>query len=132
MNKPQIKDRNDIITLVDAFYDQVLVDPLIGFFFTEIAKIDRKSHMPKMYDFWESSLLGAANYRGNPMTAHIALHKKARMTAAHFERWKTLFLDTVDSHFEGAVADDAKQRAIHMTALMLFKLESSEQKGFIQ
>ena len=44
-----ITKREDVEILVNKFYDKVIKDDLIGFFFTDIAKIDLSKHLPKMY-----------------------------------------------------------------------------------
>jgi hemoglobin len=130
--KRSIQTPEDIRFLVNSFYEQVLVDPEIGFIFTEVAQINMETHMPVMYQFWESILLGKMNYKGNPMIRHIELHKKVPLTKAHFERWESLFFQTIDQHFEGEKAELAKQRAQMMGQLMQFKISQSDQKGFIQ
>ncbi|MBK6929561.1 MAG: group III truncated hemoglobin [Saprospirales bacterium] len=111
MNKPDIAFRSDIERLIDAFYEKVKADPLIGYIFTEVARVDWPKHLPVMYDFWEFLLLGGQAYRGNPIEKHFALHARHPLGAEHFDRWLALFQETVDELFEGANADAAKFRA---------------------
>jgi hemoglobin len=103
--------RQDIIALVDGFYDRVRADDLIGPIFDGIARVDWAAHLPKMYDFWEAVLFGAGNFKGNPMAVHRALARQAPLTSDAFDRWLALFRETVDERFAGAVAEDAKDRA---------------------
>lgn len=63
MIKKDILIREDIELLVNTFYDKIKKDDTIGYFFTEIANVDWPTHLPKMYDFWESILLGFVNLK---------------------------------------------------------------------
>ena len=65
--KKDISTSEDVKTLVDAFYNDVKSDPIIGYVFTDVAKVDWEEHLPRMYKFWEFALLGNAIYKGNPM-----------------------------------------------------------------
>jgi hemoglobin len=47
------------------------------------------------------------SYQGNPFSKHIQL----KINAAHFERWLTLFHQTVDELFAGDKAQETKDRA---------------------
>ena len=64
-----------------------------------------------MYSFWEFLLLGKDTYKGNPMEVHQHLHRMVPLTEEHFTRWLQLFQSTVDEHFAGLVAEEAKNRA---------------------
>lgn len=120
-----IENRKDIEELVNAFYAKVLKDEKIGFFFNEIAQIDWEKHFPIMYDFWETILFDTMKYKGNPMTKHIVLSKKEPMTSDHFERWLELWNKTIEEHFAGERASEAKKRAKMIAELMKFKTAAS-------
>ena len=62
-----IESKDDIILLVNEFYTKIQIDPIIGYIFTDVAKLDWNVHLPKMYSFWESILFGTGSYKGNPM-----------------------------------------------------------------
>ena len=128
----EIQSREDIIFLVDTFYKQVLTDEAIGYIFTEVAQLDWEKHMPVMYDFWETMLLGNMLYKGNPMLKHIALDQKEKLTARHFDRWIQLWRETLKKHFTGEKAEEAMQRAEMMRQLMQYKIEQSRNQHFIQ
>jgi len=128
----EIRSREDIEFLVDTFYKKVLDDEVIGYIFTEVAKLDWDKHMPIMYDFWETMLLGNMLYKGNPMLKHIALDQKEKLTAPHFDRWTQLWRETLKSHFTGEKAAEAIQRAEMMRQLMQYKIEQSRNQHFIQ
>ena len=121
--KNKIQTREDIIRLVDTFYRKAIHDPLIGHFFTEVVHLDWDLHMPTMYDFWETVLLDQTSYKGNPILKHIELDQKARLTPAHFERWLTLWRETVHELFTGEKAEEAVKRAEMIRQLMQYKVE---------
>jgi hemoglobin len=119
-----IETRDDIEKLLDEFYKKVVDDDLIGVFFTKVVQLDWEKHMPVMYDFWETTLLGNMKYKGNPMTKHIELSRKKAVHPEHFDRWLMLWKDTVNEHFSGLKAEDAIQRAVQIGGLMLFKIQN--------
>ena len=47
-----IETRADCERLVRAFYERALVDPVIGWLFTDVAKLDLEEHVPRITDFW--------------------------------------------------------------------------------
>jgi len=119
--KKEIKSREDIITLVNAFYDKVKADPVIGYLFNDIAKVNWDEHLPKMYNFWENIIFYSGNYSGSPMVVHRELHQKSPMNEEHFGHWVKLFTETVDDYFEGENADEIKGRATNIAAVMMYK-----------
>jgi len=122
--KADILTREDVQLLVDTFYDQVKENPVIGYIFTDVAKVDWKHHLPKMYNFWSSIILGDQSYDGNPMLKHIALGKQTPLGETEFAEWISIFNSTVDALFTGPNADEAKLRAANIARLMLFKVQT--------
>ena len=118
MDKRDIQSESDVQALVDNFYKQVLVDPIIGFIFTDTASIAWEKHMPTMYSFWNSILLGTGSYSGNPMEKHIDLNSKVPLTKNHFDRWLELWEKTVNENFKGEKANEAIARAKNIAVLM--------------
>lgn len=125
--KQDIVARGDIEKLVNSFYDKVKKDNTIGYIFNDIAKVDWPHHLPIMYDFWEMVLFGKGPYKGDPMTKHIQLNKKISLESTHFDRWKELFYETIDEHFAGNKAEEAKLRATNIASLMLYRVQKSVQ-----
>ena len=123
-----IQTRDDIEQLVNTFYDKVRTNVIIGFIFNDIVKIDWDKHLPVMYSFWSSLLLGDHSYSGNPMVKHIALSKLTQMTDTQFSEWLRLFYQTVDELFIGEKANEAKLRAANIARLMLHKIQSASQQ----
>lgn len=130
--KREIETREDVEFLVDSFYTKVKKDELIGHFFTEVVELSWEKHIPVMINFWSTILLGDMSYKGNPMLPHIALDKKSQLNPIHFERWHQLFHKTLDENFKGKKVEKAKKRAQLMGDLMIFKIEQSRDKHFIQ
>jgi hemoglobin len=106
-----IETRDDCEAIVRAFYARAFEDPLIGWLFTDVAKLDLEAHVPRITSFWETVLLGARSYGGGAFRPHAELHMKAELRAAHFERWLVLWGQTVDERFAGERAELAKQHA---------------------
>ena len=119
--KTDIKNRADIEKLVTVFYAKVKEDKAIGYFFNDVAKVNRENHLPKMCDFFENILLSSGNYEGNPMDAHEKLHQKSEVRGEHFQHWIVLFDATVDELFVGAKAEEIKQRATNIAVAMMHK-----------
>ena len=106
-----IESRADCERLVRTFYGRALDDPIIGFLFRDVAKLDLEAHVPRITSFWETILLGARSYGGGAFRPHAALHMKAPLRGAHFQRWLVLWSETVDSLFAGDRAELAKAHA---------------------
>lgn len=109
--KADIETRADCERLVRAFYARVFEDPVIGFLFVDVAKLDLEAHVPTITSFWETILLGAHSYAGGAFRPHAELHAKVPLRAGHFERWLTLWKQTVDELFAGSRAEEAKAHA---------------------
>jgi hemoglobin len=82
----------------------VLQDDQLSPFFSNL---DFEIHMPKMIHFWSFVLLNEPGYLTNVVEKHLHMALKD----VHFERWLNLFNQTIDEHFSGENANQAKQRA---------------------
>jgi hemoglobin len=111
-----IETREDCERLVRAFYERAMADEIIGWLFTDVAKLDLEAHLPRITDFWETVLLGGTAYRGGAFAPHAALHARAGLRSGHFARWLALFTRTVDELFTGPRAEHAKAHAIRTAA----------------
>src|SRR5688500_18517545 len=114
-----IGGREDIQELVQKFYEKVTKDELIGPFFTHV---NWDKHLPVMYDFWESVLFFTGTYGGNPMQVHKALNARMPLQPVHFERWKELFIQTVNELYRGEKAELACMRAGNIADLMQMRI----------
>ncbi|GAB3350662.1 hypothetical protein GCM10027566_08250 [Arachidicoccus ginsenosidivorans] len=109
----------DCKTLVDNFYDKVRKDPLIGPIFDRVIKDRWPEHLEKMYRFWQTVLLEDHTYFGSPFPPHANLP----VEWTHFEKWLALFNQTIDEHFTGEVAAEARWRANKMAEMFNFKIQ---------
>jgi len=99
-----ISSKDDITKLVLTFYEKVKKDDELSPFFKDL---DFEVHMPKMIHFWSFALLNEPGYTTNVVEKHLHMPLKE----VHFERWLNLFNETIDEHFSGEIANQAKQRA---------------------
>lgn len=105
--RPDITTEADIKTLVDSFYQKVNEDELLGPIFNDLVQVDWAEHLPTMYKFWGTLLFRCNSYQGQPWPKHAPLP----VNPTHFARWVSLFRQTVDEHFAGPKALEAKNIA---------------------
>ncbi len=120
--RSDLRTRADIERLVDAFYERVRHDDLIGFIFNDVARTDWAEHLPRMYAFWETVLFRSGGYRGDPLSAHRRVAALTPMERPQFERWLALFHATVDELFEGENAGHIKRCAADMAGVIHHRL----------
>jgi hemoglobin len=113
--KKDIESRTDIELLVDRFYNKVNQDILLAPVFSHV---NWPHHLPIMYNFWSSMLLGDQSYQGNPFQKHIHL----AIDSSHFNQWLALFTETVDENFAGFKADEVKSRAQSIAGVFQHKM----------
>ena len=121
MNK-DIENREDIDQLMRDFYKRAIADDMIGFIFTDVAKLDLEHHLPIIGDFWETLLFRRGDYSKhgrNPLQVHGELNEKTPLLPEHFARWLEIFDDTVDKDFAGDTVDFIKMRAGAIAERML-------------
>ncbi|GAA4871803.1 group III truncated hemoglobin [Kitasatospora terrestris] len=128
-DRPDITDRADLERLLRRFYAAAFADPLIGPWFTEIARLDLERHLPHITDFWESALLRTAEYRRNAFAPHQALHRRQPLTAEHFGRWVQLWRAAVDGAHTGPLADRAKAQGERIAVAMLRRTAGPDTDG---
>ena len=112
-----IEQREDISLLVNTFYLQIRKNELLGPIFNMHIKNDQwPAHLEKLTDFWETALFGVISFKGNPTLKHKIVDNNLKHTIAenHFEQWVALWHTTIDSLFEGALANRAKKASENM------------------
>jgi hemoglobin len=124
-----IEQRSDCERLVRAFYERALADPVIGWIFVDVAKLDVEAHVPQIASFWETILLGARSYSGGAFRPHAALNARVRLRAGHFERWLWLWRGTVDELFAGERAELAKAHAERVAGAFQSRLRAVSPDG---
>ena len=82
-----------IAAVVDRFYAMVREDEMIGPIFEE-AVHDWPTHLQRLRMFWASVALMTGDYKGQPLQAHFRLPV---LTDEHFQRWLSLFEETVEA-----------------------------------
>ena len=117
------RDSNDIETraecerLVRTFYGRALNDPIIGFIFVDVAKLDLEAHVPRITSFWETILLGARSYGGARSARTREIHVQVPLRRAHFEQWLNLWQSTRPTSSSRAErAELAKAHAVRVAA----------------
>ena len=123
-DRRDIETRADCEQLVRAFYERALADPIIGFIFVDVARLDLDAHVPVIASFWETILLGAKSYGGGAFAVHAHLHGKVRLQEGHFKRWLGLWFATVDELFAGPRAEQAKVHAARVAAAFHDRLQA--------
>jgi hemoglobin len=121
-----IETRADCERLVRTFYGRALQDPVIGYIFTDVAKLDLEAHVPRITSFWETILLGAQTYGGGAFRPHAEVHMKSPLRRAHFEQWLRLWFATVDELFAGERAELAKAHALRVGTAFHGRLQTLE------
>lgn len=115
--KVDINTRDEVSRLVLTFYEQIRKDDLLGPIFNQAIPEDEwPTHLVKLTDFWEASLISDKRFFGSPTKAHIGVDKAQnhQISQLHFHRWLEIWVATIDSLFEGSVAEKAKAKARQM------------------
>lgn len=120
--KKDIVNRDDIDLLMRRFYSRAMTDDVIGFIFTDVARLDLDHHLPIIGDFWETIVFQNpiyAKHGRNPLEVHGVLNEKTPLLPEHFERWLVIFNETVDELYLGEKAAFIKLRAVAIAQRML-------------
>ncbi len=123
--RKDITGREDVQWLVDRFYEKIKTDKLVGFIFTDVMKVNWEKHIPVIVGFWENALFYTGGYQGNALKKHININKVVPLQKKHFNRWLSLFNQTVDEKFTGEKSMLAKQRAANIASIIQIKLKEA-------
>jgi hemoglobin len=118
-----IQTREDIILIMRKFYEKLLADETINFYFTKHTSVEKHldEHFEILATFWEQSLFLKGGYYNNMFNMHKDLHDKTAFTKAHFETWLSHLNTTIDEHFKGKNAEQMKTQALSMATVMQIK-----------
>ncbi|WP_439106421.1 group III truncated hemoglobin [Congregibacter sp.] len=108
---------------VDAFYERILADSLLAPVFLDVAKIDLVEHLPRIKAYWRKMLLGHSDYQRHMMQRHREVDYRQRLSPEHYQRWLTLFEDTLEKHPLGASSERALTLARRVAVNMRQNLE---------
>jgi len=120
-----IENREDLEVLLSKFYSKLLSNETISYIFTDVAKINLESHLPKIIDFWNLSLFGKGDYSNNVMKIHLDLNAEEKLNEKHFKTWLNTFYETVDENFFGKNAEIIKTKALSIATVMQIKMHKS-------
>ncbi|GAK90187.1 truncated hemoglobins [Nonlabens ulvanivorans] len=129
-----LNSREQIALLVDEFYKKVRINKQLGPIFNTVIR-DWPAHLNHLTNFWDTSLLRAKSYHGNPIEKHQEVDDAVNhsIEMEHFGIWLQLWFETIDANFHGETAQLAKNRARNMSTFIFLKIfearkSSSDQK----
>lgn len=119
----ELSSRPAVSLLVRSFYAKVRKDELLGPVFNERIT-DWEEHLERLTDFWESNLLFARKYKGNPVQVHIDVDQDNApgIDQKLFGKWLQLWYETLDANFHGDNAQIAKNRARNMATHLFMRM----------
>ena len=120
-----IQTREDILLIMRKFYDKLLADDSINFFFTKVTLVDQhlEEHFEILATFWEQSLFLKGGYYNNMFSIHKEVHDKHAFSKEHFNTWLSHFNSTIEENFEGQYAEQMKTQALSMATIMQIKFQ---------
>jgi hemoglobin len=121
-----LSTRTDIHDLVVEFYRAIVNDAELGYIFGEVAEVDWTLHIPKLIDYWCRVLLHQPGYDGYILAAHQHVHDIEPIPREMFDRWYLMWLDSIDSRWEGPIADKAKSHAAKTMKMLAHRLRDDE------
>lgn len=113
--REQLVDEAGVRRLVQAFYERVRDDDLLGPVFEARLSTDWDHHLDRMVAFWSGVLLGRPGFRGDPVGVHRAI---PGLGPHHFDRWLDLFGATLEDVVPGPAAADILARASRMRVVL--------------
>lgn len=118
-----------IDAFVDAFYERVLVDPLLAPLFIDIARIELSEHLSRIKAYWRKMLLGDSDYRRHMMRKHREVDARSKFSDEHYQRWLCLFEQTLQKHPLGPVHERALALARRVAGNMRQNLNAFSDKS---
>lgn len=128
MDERQIQNLEDIKMLVDTFYGRIRKDELLAPIFNERIQDRWPEHLEKMYRFWQTMLLNDHTYFGSPFFPHASLD----VYHQHFDRWLSLWKQTLNELYTGDRANEALWRAERMATMFEYKIGNLRQNEKLQ
>ncbi len=124
--RQDIRNREDVSRLVNAFYMKVRMDETLGPIFNAIVT-DWEVHLSRLTDFWEGQLFLNRTYLGNPLAVHQHVDSvtEGGISPRHFGLWLNLWFETLDELYEGEVVAIAKNRARKISTMLSLKIFAS-------
>ena len=120
--KRDIETKEDIEHIMRVFYSKMLQDDVVGYIFTDVAKINLETHLPHITNFWNNALFHVGGYKNNVIQIHKDLHAKEPLTEQHFERWLHLLSTTIDELYQGGLCEKMKLVAKQIAIMIKIKM----------
>lgn len=122
--KKDITSRKDIKLIISKFYNKLLTNRDMLFFFEEIVeKNTLEEHLEIITDFWEDLLFQSYKYKNNPMQKHLDFNKKKAFNKEHFNIWLSFLYQTISENFSGEISETMKTRAKSIATVMQLKMD---------
>ncbi|ARV06340.1 hypothetical protein BTO04_06335 [Polaribacter sp. SA4-10] len=122
--KPDISSRKDIKLIITKFYAQLLIDEKMLPFFEDIVVSNTlEHHLDVISDFWNDILFDTNTYSNNVMKKHVDKNVFVAFKKEHFTIWTSYFFHTIDTYFDGVLAQNMKNRATSIATVMQLKME---------
>lgn len=122
-----IETRNDLMLIMKKFYDLLLSDHRINFFFTETTNVNLhlEDHFETLATFWEQALFFKGGYKNNMFKIHQNIHQKRTFTPEHFNIWLSYLNQSIDENFSGPQSEQMKTQALSMATVMQIKFSQT-------
>ena len=122
--KRDISSREDIHFIITEFYKELTADAEMLPFFEEIVQQNHlEQHIDVIADFWQDILLHTNTYKNNVLQKHLDFDKKVAFKKEHFTKWLLFLTTTIDTSFEGQIAQNMKDRANSIAMVMQVKFK---------
>jgi hemoglobin len=120
-----LSTREDILLILQKFYDELSADDSINYFFNKITNVEEhlEEHLEILATFWEQSLFLKGGYYNNMFQIHQKVHEKSPFTKEHYQTWLHHWNHTIDTNFKGNYAEQMKTQALSMATVMQIKLK---------
>jgi len=122
-NLRDVASKDDLERIIFQFYKVAIKDEHIGHYFTDVVQLNLELHLPIIVSFWESSLFRIGSYSNDTLEVHRMINTKHAFKAVDFDRWLTLFNQTIDQLYAGNIAETMKTRASSIAMVMQLKLK---------
>lgn len=124
-NTVEITEIEQVKHLVDTFYGKIRNDDMLKDIFDEVIQDRWPEHLEKMYSFWQTVLLGERTYEGRPFISHMNLP----VGEEHFDRWLSLWSETLQENFHGQAVERAWWQANRMAEMFQIKINYIRENG---
>jgi len=118
-----IQTREDIILIMRKFYDKLLADDSISYFFTRTTNVSNhlEEHFETLATFWEQALFLKGGYKNNMFQKHLDVHEKSPFETQHYKTWLEHLHTTIDEDFKGEYAEQMKTMSQSMATVLQIK-----------